>query len=97
MLFDIFYDKCVIDNLELIKKDKALFEKYEKLEKQLEENPYLYNTKKPENIKFCNSVQEQFYYAELSDNVRIFYRICEHDSSVEIYMIDFVNIKNKGL
>lgn len=92
-MFEIFY-KRVVDVLELIRSDNVLLKKYEALEDQLEDDPYqvvLPEANVPKDIHIMNSIRNQYHYVELFDNVRILYRICEHDSSVEIYKIDIEN------
>ena len=93
-MFDIFYNKRVVDVLDLMRSNNVLIKKYEALEKQLEKDPYqivLPEINIPEDMHIMNSVRNQYHYIELFYNVRILYRICEQDSSVEIYKIDIEN------
>jgi hypothetical protein len=93
-MFDILYNKRVVDVLELIRSDNVLLKKYEALEKQLENDPYqivFQEVNIPKDIHIMNSIRSQYHYIELFYNVRILYRICEQDSSVEIAKIDIEN------
>lgn len=90
-MFEIIYNKRVIEKLELIKRDTALFDKYEGFEKGLEENPYC-----PNLPQILSAKSGQYRLVKLSEKVRILYRIWEHDSSVEIYKIEYIGISEES-
>lgn len=92
-MYEVFYSKKAMKNLEIIKRDKKLYEDFKTIEKILQENPYRPNlppSRIPKNGIKMQNAKIDTYHVKLTKDDRIFYRIDENDESIMIDDIEYV-------